>query len=543
MRRSYGRRAASGRAAARLGRRGRPGHLRVPWTRATGARSVARACSSDSIPALVAALAARRRGRVRRGVRRRRRRRRARACPTSSRRSPASWRRRAGRGQPEYRLGFRSAVRNVGAGPLIIDGHRAGVDTARWSPTRSIVRDGAPREAGARRRPAALRRLARPSPLAPAAASSATSSAGPAARVALVDGPQDRLLPRRPLRRRAGPPAGRARRARVPRAAAASSRPGCSASARGSPSATATTTRRTSKASTCRSTGLADGRYVLVHRVNREPPDPRDRHGNNAASVLLALRWRLGVPYVRVLARCPGQRGAARAPPIATGDRDDRSRLPRPVRSVAGRRPTATRWRPHGARSPTVRAARRARGAAPRRRARHALAARPASRRRVPPPASRHVVPAPVARPPAPARVIRRARARPAPRAPRPARAAARARSPSAEPAAHRARRAERAAGASASPCSTCRRARAPRRACGCPRRPAGTRPAARAATASASSRSTPRAALAAASTRPAAALVRAATRPPIARSRRRDEPPAEAACSSCTRSTAARRC
>src|SRR4051812_1816760 len=26
---------------------------------------------------------------------------------------------------PEYRLGFRSAVRNVGSGPLIIDGHRS----------------------------------------------------------------------------------------------------------------------------------------------------------------------------------------------------------------------------------------------------------------------------------------------------------------------------------------------------------------------------------------------------------------------------------
>jgi hypothetical protein len=52
-------------------------------------------------------------------------------------------------------------------------------------------------------------------------------------------------------------------------------------------------------------TGVPDGRYVLVHRVNAGRRIRELDHGNNAASLLLALRWRLGIPYVRVLARCP----------------------------------------------------------------------------------------------------------------------------------------------------------------------------------------------------------------------------------------------
>jgi hypothetical protein len=51
--------------------------------------------------------------------------------------------------------------------------------------------------------------------------------------------------------------------------------------------------------------GLADGRYVLVHRVNAGGRLREQRTDNNAASVLLSLRWRHGVPRVRVLATCP----------------------------------------------------------------------------------------------------------------------------------------------------------------------------------------------------------------------------------------------
>jgi hypothetical protein len=51
--------------------------------------------------------------------------------------------------------------------------------------------------------------------------------------------------------------------------------------------------------------GLADGRYVLVHRVNVDGRLHEISYENDAASVLLDLRWRAGKPYIRVLAKCP----------------------------------------------------------------------------------------------------------------------------------------------------------------------------------------------------------------------------------------------
>jgi hypothetical protein len=51
--------------------------------------------------------------------------------------------------------------------------------------------------------------------------------------------------------------------------------------------------------------GLQAGRYVLVHRVNSERRLRELSYANNAASVLLDLRWRQGVPSVRLLRTCP----------------------------------------------------------------------------------------------------------------------------------------------------------------------------------------------------------------------------------------------
>jgi len=51
--------------------------------------------------------------------------------------------------------------------------------------------------------------------------------------------------------------------------------------------------------------GLPDGRYVLVHRVNADGRLRELSYDNNAASVLLDLRWRGGKPLVQILARCP----------------------------------------------------------------------------------------------------------------------------------------------------------------------------------------------------------------------------------------------
>lgn len=52
-------------------------------------------------------------------------------------------------------------------------------------------------------------------------------------------------------------------------------------------------------------TGLADGRYVLVHRVNADGRLRELSQANNAASVLLDLRWDAGQPVIRILASCP----------------------------------------------------------------------------------------------------------------------------------------------------------------------------------------------------------------------------------------------
>ena len=51
--------------------------------------------------------------------------------------------------------------------------------------------------------------------------------------------------------------------------------------------------------------GLRGGRYVLLHRVNADRRIREARYDNDAASVLLSLRWRNGVPHVGVLASCP----------------------------------------------------------------------------------------------------------------------------------------------------------------------------------------------------------------------------------------------
>ena len=53
-------------------------------------------------------------------------------------------------------------------------------------------------------------------------------------------------------------------------------------------------------------TGVPEGRYVLVHRVNVDGRLRELSIANNAASVLLELHWRAGKPAVEILARCPG---------------------------------------------------------------------------------------------------------------------------------------------------------------------------------------------------------------------------------------------
>ena len=52
-------------------------------------------------------------------------------------------------------------------------------------------------------------------------------------------------------------------------------------------------------------TGLRAGRYVLVHRVNTGRRLRELDYTNNTASLLLELRWRNRQPEVRILRKCP----------------------------------------------------------------------------------------------------------------------------------------------------------------------------------------------------------------------------------------------
>jgi Lysyl oxidase len=52
-------------------------------------------------------------------------------------------------------------------------------------------------------------------------------------------------------------------------------------------------------------TGLPAGRYALVHSVNVQRRLRETDYGNNDASLLLRLEWRAGAPSLRVLRRCP----------------------------------------------------------------------------------------------------------------------------------------------------------------------------------------------------------------------------------------------
>jgi glucose/arabinose dehydrogenase len=50
--------------------------------------------------------------------------------------------------------------------------------------------------------------------------------------------------------------------------------------------------------------GLPDGRYVLVHRANADHRLRESNYANNAASTLLDLHWRKGQPILRILRTC-----------------------------------------------------------------------------------------------------------------------------------------------------------------------------------------------------------------------------------------------
>ena len=65
--------------------------------------------------------------------------------------------------------------------------------------------------------------------------------------------------------------------------------------------------------------GLPAGRYVLVHWVNGGRRLLESDHSNNAASVLVRLTWRDGLPHVTELKTCPGSTTCPRRPSAPAG--------------------------------------------------------------------------------------------------------------------------------------------------------------------------------------------------------------------------------
>jgi glucose/arabinose dehydrogenase len=231
---------------------------------------------------------------------------------------------RAGTGaRASYLLGFRSAVSNVGDGPLIINGHRPGAQTRTMVADQVIERDGAPQEV--------------------------VPGAGELRYVVSPDHRHWHLLGfERYELRRAGQLVAAVRDQKTGFCLgdryAVTERPAAAA-----PKAVYTSRcglgepqlfgvqegisvgygddyKARFEGQYLRLTGLAAGRYVLVHQVNADRRLHELSYANNAASLLLELRWRHRQPMVRIIRDCPGTDRCDRrpaAPPrvktVATG--------------------------------------------------------------------------------------------------------------------------------------------------------------------------------------------------------------------------------
>ena len=202
-----------------------------------------------------------------------------------------------------YYLGFRSAVRNVGAGPLLISGRRASRRTPTMRATQLIQGAG-----GAVKRVPGVGRL--------------RYVASPGHhhwhllefdRYTLRRVGSGKQVPRRD--RKTGFCLGDRFRALAPLAAPASptptftsncglGRPGRLTMNEGISVGYGDDYPANLEGQLIEITGLPDGRYELTHAVNSGHGLRELSYANNAASMLLSLKWLRGEPYVRVLASC-----------------------------------------------------------------------------------------------------------------------------------------------------------------------------------------------------------------------------------------------
>jgi hypothetical protein len=206
-------------------------------------------------------------------------------------------------GRPVYRLGFRSAVANVGEGPLAIEARRPGRDSREMVADQLIERDGAPRDVvpGVGRLRYVVSSDHRHWHL---LAFDRYELRRPGDHAALVRDRKtgfclgDRYAMRGPPLPAAPPRPAYTGRCGLGAPRLLGIREGISVGYGDDYPAHL-------EGQYLPLNGLRPGRYVLVHRAN---PGRRLRelsYRNNAASLLLELRRRDGEPTVRVLARCP----------------------------------------------------------------------------------------------------------------------------------------------------------------------------------------------------------------------------------------------
>jgi glucose/arabinose dehydrogenase len=204
---------------------------------------------------------------------------------------------------PVYVLGFRSAVSNVGDGPLILDASRPGPDTKTMAANQLVDRDGAPKQVipgvGRLRYVVSpdhrhwhllgfdhyeLRRAGR------------RTAAVRDRKTGFCLG--DRYAVRGPTLPAAPPEPVYTSRCGLDEPELLGIQEGISVGYGDDYAANLEGQYLTL-------TGLAAGRYVLVHQVNADRGLHELDYSNNAASLLLKLRWRHGQPMVRVLRSCP----------------------------------------------------------------------------------------------------------------------------------------------------------------------------------------------------------------------------------------------
>ena len=227
-----------------------------------------------------------------------------------------------GRHADRYHLGFRSAVRNVGLGPLVIHGRRPSRRTPTMAATQIIQGD-----AGATRRVRGVGRM----------------------RYVVSPGHRhwhlltfDRYTLRRVgggdvLRRgrTAGFCLGDRYRTLAPLAAPASPEPGFTSRCGLGQPGRLTMSEGISvgygddyaanlEGQLIELGGLPPGRYVLAHDVNPGHRLRELRYDNNGASLLLSLRWLRGMPSVRVLATCDGSASCSAHEASASGRQNAR---------------------------------------------------------------------------------------------------------------------------------------------------------------------------------------------------------------------------